>query len=279
MFDPMPELAPPPFCLTLMTDNPAQAAAADAAGVDRIGVDLEIKGKVERQRSRPSWIAGHALDDLRKVAQALRQAALFTRIHPFALGGRDELEQVLDAGASVVMLPMFRSAAEALEFVHSVAGRAQPVLLLETMEAAQDLPALLRSQADFEIHIGLNDLGLSRGHRSPFAMLTDSLLSDIARQVLASGRRLAVGRLARPGQSALTINPDLILALTVKLGASASFLSQYFSKEGHPENAAWMTEAVAALRQRARHWQQQPATLLEQAMAQLREQVAAAERG
>ena len=73
----------PPFTLTLMTPDPAQAAAADAAGVDRVGIDLEIKGKHERQTSRPSWIAGHTFEDLAAVRQVLRRAELFVRIHPF----------------------------------------------------------------------------------------------------------------------------------------------------------------------------------------------------
>lgn len=264
-----------PFCLTLMTSDAAHAAAADAAGVNRIGVDLEVLGKIERQQSRPSWIAGHTCDDLRRIGGALRHAELFARIHPFALGGRDELEQVLEAGARVVMLPMFRSAAQALEFVQAVGPRARPVLLLETVEAANDLPALLRSSDEFEIHIGLNDLGISRGHSSPFAMLVDPLLAQIAGQVRASGRALAIGRLARPFHPGMPVEADLVVALTVILGAQGSFLSQYFLRDGHPEDAAWMSQAVATLRERIAYWAGESAAAQEGALARLREQVAA----
>ena len=44
-----------PFRLTLWTADAALAARADAAGVDRIGVDLDRLGKAERQAG---WTAG-----------------------------------------------------------------------------------------------------------------------------------------------------------------------------------------------------------------------------
>jgi hypothetical protein len=249
-----PPIDPIAFVLTLMTAQPPHAAAAHAAGVDRIGVDLEVRGKSERQVSRPSWIAGHSLDDLREVARVVPPDKLFARIHPFTLGGREELEAVLAAGARFVMLPMFTTASEALDFVRAIGGRATPVLLLETEGAALDLDALLRSELDFEIHVGLNDLGISRGHASPFEMLVDPLLETIAGRVRASGRPFAIGRLARPGDAGLPISADLICALTVSLGARGSFLSQYFSRGIDPADSTAMREAVQALRLRLEYW-------------------------
>lgn len=259
----------PAFLLTVMTADPRYAAAADAAGIDRVGVDLEVKGKADRQLSRPSWIAGHSLDDLRRVAAALRRAALFVRIHPFDQGGRAELEQVIEAGAKAVMLPMFKRADEALDFVRAVDGRAVPVLLLETVGAAADLGALLRSPLDFEVHIGLNDLGISRGHRSPWGMLLDPLLPHIARQVVASGRRLAIGRLARPGDATLPVPADLICALTCSLGATGGFVSQYFPRGIDANDPAVLGAEIAQLRRRLAAWGAASAGEIERAMREL----------
>lgn len=261
------------FTLTLMTASPAQAAAAQAAGVDRIGIDLEVRGKAERQVSRPSWIAGHSLDDLRAVASCLRTAKLFARIHPFALGGREELEQVLSLGAQVVMLPMFTSAAQAIEFVRAVDGRAVPVLLVETVPAVDDLDALLRSDRDFEIHVGLNDLGIGRGHASPFDMLVDPILEQISRRVRASSRRLAVGRLARPNDLSLPVPADLVCALTAWLGAGGSFVSQYFAHGIDPADAQAVTLHIGVLRQRLAHWLRAEPAELAAAVDALREVV------
>jgi hypothetical protein len=264
---------PHSFVLTLMTAEPAHAAAAQAAGVDRIGVDLEVRGKAQRQVSRPSWIAGHSLDELRAVAGAVESARLFARIHPFALGGREELEQVLALGARTVMLPMFTSAAQALEFVRAVDGRALPVLLLETVAAVQDLDALLASDRDFEIHVGLNDLGIGRGHASPFQVLVDPILHGISQRVLATSRRLAIGRLARAGDDSLPVPADLVCALTASLGATGSFLSQYFARGIDAADPQAMTVQVAALRRRLAHWLQATPRQVAEAVEALAEAV------
>src|SRR5436309_956040 len=85
------------FVLTLWTDDASVAARADAAGVDRIGVDLERRGKAERQRGLGTWISPHTLGDLPAVAAALDRARLFARINPWGPGSEVEVEEVLDA--------------------------------------------------------------------------------------------------------------------------------------------------------------------------------------
>jgi hypothetical protein len=73
--------APDAFVLTLWTSDPALAARADAAGIDRIGVDLERLGKAERQRGLGTWVSPHTLDDLARVGAT---AALIARAFPTA---------------------------------------------------------------------------------------------------------------------------------------------------------------------------------------------------
>src|SRR5687767_11459014 len=52
------------FVLTLWTADPMVAHRAEIAGVDRIGVDLEILGKAERQAGLGTWISPHKEADL-----------------------------------------------------------------------------------------------------------------------------------------------------------------------------------------------------------------------
>lgn len=54
----------PHVTLSLWTSDTALAAAADAAGVDRIGVDLETRGKDSRQAGRGTWMSPHVEGDL-----------------------------------------------------------------------------------------------------------------------------------------------------------------------------------------------------------------------
>src|SRR6185436_12988331 len=60
--------------LTLWTSDPQLAARADAAGVERIGVDLERLGKRDRQGGLGTWISEHTEADLATVGTALAGA-------------------------------------------------------------------------------------------------------------------------------------------------------------------------------------------------------------
>ena len=59
------------FGLTLITDDPVLAAEADAAGVNRIGLDFERLGKAERQAGQNTRLSEHSWDDLAAIAQSL----------------------------------------------------------------------------------------------------------------------------------------------------------------------------------------------------------------
>ena len=70
------------FRFTLITRNPALAQRGDAAGIDRIGIDIERLGKAARQSGLESArISEHELSDLRRLAPAVRHAALFARLN------------------------------------------------------------------------------------------------------------------------------------------------------------------------------------------------------
>ncbi len=103
------------------------AVAADAAGVHRIGIDLEHLGKAKRQAGRATWLSPHSVDDLRTVGGVLERARLFARINPLHAGSRAEIEEVLACGAEVVMAPMVESAAQAADCVGLVGRRAATI--------------------------------------------------------------------------------------------------------------------------------------------------------
>ena len=101
---------PSPFVLTAITRDPALAALCDAAGVDRIGVDIERLGKTSRQGHVPNArISDHELGQLRALGAVVRHATLFARLNPLHDGSGAEVDQALDAGARVLMLPFHSS--------------------------------------------------------------------------------------------------------------------------------------------------------------------------
>ena len=62
------------FCLTLLTSDPALAAEADRAGVDRVGLDFERLDKAARQAGHDTRMSDHSLDDLARIARCLTRA-------------------------------------------------------------------------------------------------------------------------------------------------------------------------------------------------------------
>jgi hypothetical protein len=216
------------FALTLWTDDPALARRADFAGVDRIGLDLETRGKHERQAGLGTWISPHRIERLPALREALRAARLFARVNPLSPDTPREVEQLLAHGVEVLMLPMFDSAEQAASFTAAVAGRARVVLLLETRAAAQDIERIVGVRGVHEIHVGINDLALDLGLRNRFEVLDSDLLDEVSVCVRAAGLRFGVGGIGRVDDMQLPIPSDLIYAQYPRLGAKGALISRAF---------------------------------------------------
>ena len=247
---------PESFLLTAITADPEIIRAADAAGVDRIGIDIERIGKTSRQgHLAHARFAAHVLDDLRTVSAETRHAAIFARLNPLHGGSRDEIECALALGARVLMLPYFTHPREVASFVEMIDRRATAVPLLETAEAAARVSEVVAIDGLTEIMVGLNDLHLSLGLSSPFEVLTSELMATIASRVRDAGLRFGFGGLARVGDVSLPVAPDLVCAQYARLGGTAAWLARSFYAGIAPHEIA---EHVSALRQRLRYWSEQP---------------------
>ena len=216
------------FVFTLFTNDAALAAGADRAGVERIGIDMEQIGKGARQGHLATWISDHAENDLAVVRPALRHAALFARCNPVHAGSRAEIDRLIGAGVRVIMLPYFKTLADAETFVRLVDERAHPVLLVETADAAAVIADLCRIDGVKEIHIGLNDMRLSLGWPSHFHVLVSDFLVGLCDVVRAAGLRLGVGGIGRAGDNDLPVPSDLVSAQLPRLGATAALISRSF---------------------------------------------------
>lgn len=255
------------FRLTLITADPALAAQADAAGVDRVGVDLEVIGKRARQPLPGARISSHSVTDLKAVAAALSRSRAFVRINPPHAGSQAEVETVLTAGAQEVMLPYFQSCAEAEWFVRLVDGRARAILLIETRPALADLGEIVSVGGVDEVMLGLNDLRLVLGMRSHFEVLTSSLTAAAAEKILKAGLAFSAGGVARPDDRGLPFDPDLVLAQYPRLGATGAWLSRSFL--ARTTDAGGLASGVRAIRARLEQWTGVPPEQLEDARVRL----------
>jgi hypothetical protein len=254
------------FRLTLLTDDPALAAEADAAGVDRVGVDLERLGKAARQAGADGRLSSHSAGDLRRVAKVLKRARAFVRIDPLNPGSETEIEAVLEAGAQAVMLPYFDGPKAAERFVRLLDGRAEALLLLETPEAVAQAREVFAVAGVHEAMLGLNDLRLAMGLKSHFELLVSPLAAALAEAAARAGLRLSAGGVASPRDECLPVPPDLVLAQYPRLGITGSWLSRSFvsRRAGHD-----VAEGVEAIRRRLDQWSQAAPEDLEAARRRL----------
>jgi 2-keto-3-deoxy-L-rhamnonate aldolase RhmA len=251
------------FLLTLWTDDPELAHKADRAGIQRIGVDIETLGKAERQRGRGTWVSPHDLERLADVRRSLRSARLFARTNPLHAGSAAEVDRLLELGVEVLMLPMFTAADQIARFVSLVARRAAVVPLLETRAAAERISEIVRVEGIDEIHVGINDLAISIGARNRFEVLSSPVVERVAASTVAARLRFAIGAIGRVKDPALPIDPDLIYARFVALGARGALISRSFDVgsltaeqlelevQRSRERLAWWWTASPAARQRA----------------------------
>ena len=70
------------FKFLFITNNPKIAVFVMSQGADRIFVDLEILGKVERQGHLSTVISRHAPEDISLLRPLLPRGALLVRLNP-----------------------------------------------------------------------------------------------------------------------------------------------------------------------------------------------------
>jgi len=255
------------FLLTAITADPETVSFADAAGIDRIGIDIERIGKVDRQRHVPgARISPHQLDELAAVTARVTRAEIFARLNPIHDGSRMEVEQALALGARVLMLPYFTHPREVSRFVEMIGGRAIPVLLLETAEAVARLPEIVNVPGVAEISVGLNDLHLSLGLSNIFDVVVSDVMDTIAKRVRGAGLRFGFGGVARFGDCTLPVGPDLIYAQYARLNATSAWLSRSFFAGLELREMAGEVEIV---RRRLSYWAGQPPSIWESRRAEL----------
>lgn len=249
----------------LITANPEVAVHAEAAGVDRIFIDTETRGKAERQGYIDSHRATHSLADVPAVVAALRHSEVMVRINPPHPETAAEVEAALAAGAHRLMLPMFTRTDEVAALLAQVRGRVPVTFLTETPAALVRLPAWLPLLgAGDAVHFGLNDLRIGLRLDHLFETLAGGLLEAAAAACRGAGVTFGIGGLGRIGQG--EIPPDWLLGEHVRMGSEWAILSRAF--HGGAEDLAELRDRidlaaeVAALRKVETFYRQAPEATL-----------------
>ena len=218
--------------LMYITNLPEVATIAEAAGVDRIFVDLEYIGKTLRQGGMDTVQSKHTTEDVKKIAEALTKAELLVRVNPIHeateeyTSSQQEIDTVIRNGAKVLMLPYFKTPGEVEQFVKFVGGRARTMLLVETAEAAEGIDDILAVDGIDEIFIGLNDLSLSYGKKFMFELLADGTVDRLVEKFKAKGIPYGFGGLASLEGGLLP--GKMVLLEHYRLGSGCVILSRSF---------------------------------------------------
>ncbi len=218
--------------LMYITNDPKVAKIAEANGVDRIFVDMEYIGKDERQGGMNTVQNHHTPADVRRIKEAVTTAQVMCRVNPIheatkAYGSsKEEIDEAIAAGADILMLPFFKTAAEVAEFIRLVDGRAKTLPLVETPEAVEAIDEILALPGIDEILIGLNDLSLGYGMKFMFQLLADGTVERLCLKFKQAGIPYGFGGIAALGKGMLP--SEYVIREHYRLGSTCAILSRSF---------------------------------------------------
>lgn len=228
--------------LLLICNEPALAAHAHAAGVQRLFVDIERQGKAERQGGKDTFISTHQLADVAAVRAAVPTAELLLRVDPWGPETAAQIRQGVALGAQLIMLPMATHPAEveaAAAVTRSLGVGLIP--LVETPAAFARLGRIAAIDGVAEVYLGLNDLHLGLGLDFLFEPVAAGLIDHGAAILRASGKPWGFGGIATLGGG--DVPGELVLAEHVRLGSTRVICSRAFTK-GHKTLAAVQAAGV-----------------------------------
>jgi len=211
----------------LITNDLDTAKYAQDCGVHRIMVDLETRGKFERQGHLNTLISGHCISDIEKIRNGLTTSKLQVRVNPINKDSESEINQAVNSGADILMLPMFENSNEVAQFISFIDNRAASTLLLETAASLVRIDDILDSNKVDEVHIGLNDLHLQLNLQFMFEALSGGIIDYLADKIHSRNINFGFGGIARLGHG--LIDSTLILSEHRRLNSEVVILSRDFT--------------------------------------------------
>lgn len=218
--------------LMYITNKPAVAEIAEASGVDWIFLDMEFIGKDSRQGGLDTVQNHHTVKDVQNIKAVVNTAKVLVRVNPIhdALpdypSSKDEIDATIAAGADIVMLPFFKTVEEVKTFIKLVDGRANTLLLMETVEAANLIDEILEVPGIDMIHLGLNDMHLELGMKFMFELLANGTVEKLGEKIKVKGIPFGFGGIATLDGGALP--GSMVLKEHVRLGSSMVIVSRSF---------------------------------------------------
>ncbi|MTC22286.1 MULTISPECIES: aldolase/citrate lyase family protein [unclassified Providencia] len=211
------------FNYYFITNKPEIASYVESCGVNRIFVDLEILGKKARQGHLDTVISNHHVSDIIKVKNSVKNADILVRLNPFNEESEQEINEAIENGATMIMLPMINDLNAVRTFIKIINSRVKFIPLIETIYSSENIDLISSLDGVDEIHIGLNDLHLEMKKGFMFELYTDGTLDKMISKIK---KPFGIGGIARI--DAGLINGKLVMAEHIRLGSTAAILSRAF---------------------------------------------------
>jgi hypothetical protein len=224
------------------------------AGCRGVVVDLEVKGKHERQASYNTQINQHSLEDI--ISLKARGIGVICRINAIDSGSADEIDRVIDAGADELLVPMVRTRQEIEQVFRQVDGRLAIGLMIETTEAL-DLAPVVNDHDVRRVFVGLNDLHITQGKPTLFHVLADGTVDTIRQQIQHAA--FGFGGLTLPG-SGHPLPVDYFFHELARLDCQFTFLRRSFFSDSQQIPAS---EAIPAIQQEVHKIRQRQSSQIE----------------
>ena len=216
-----------PLKLMFITNSVDIAKIAQDAGVDRIWIDMEWIGKDERQKGLNTVKSHHTIEDIKNLRPVVNRSELLVRINPINEHTKNEVDETIEAGADIIMLPMFKTIEEVNYFIECVNKRVKTMLLIETPDAVNIVDELIKIKEIDEFHIGLNDLSIAMKKTFMFDLLKDGIVDHIIEILKKSGKPYGFGGIARIGKG--LVKSEYVIREHYRLGSTRAILSRSFA--------------------------------------------------
>ena len=193
---------------------------------------MEYVGKGLRQAGMDTVQSQHTFSDISNIRQVLSSSELLVRCNPIHeatekyCSSKEEIDQIVQNGADIIMLPYFKTVEEVADFINFVDGRAKTMLLFETPDSIEKIDEILSLAGIDEVFIGLNDLHLGYKKKFMFELLSDGTVERICNVFKHYGYTYGFGGLASLNLGLLP--GHMVLKEHYRLGSSSVILSRSF---------------------------------------------------
>ncbi|MCO4822991.1 MAG: hypothetical protein KC469_13050 [Flavobacteriaceae bacterium] len=168
------------------------------------------------------------------MKRSLSNSELLVRLNPLYEGSKKEVNEAIQSGADILMLPMFRTAREVSAFSELIDGRVKFIPLVETKDAVLNIADIVKVKGVTEIFIGLNDLHVEYGLKFMFQLLSNGTVDSLVKVIKEAGLPFGFGGVARVGEG--EVPAEMVLAEHLRLNSTAVILSRSFRKDGMHDN-------------------------------------------